>query len=264
MRVGRVPVAVAGVLVLAAAFRLGGLHWDAHRWEEPGRPAVLEETHLHPDERFLTMVTDALRWPDSVTGYLDTAASPLNPHTRGFRFFAYGTLPVFLTKAAGDLAGHHGYDRIHIVGRVLSAAFDLATVLLTLVLGRRLFGAPVGLVGALLLALAVLPIQQAHFYTVDTFATTFVMLALVATARIVGQPRARDHAGLGLALGAGLACKVSVASLAGFVVAAMVVGTCGGQLAGGPGEGSAPGSPPSFAEPRCWPAAWPSSSGWRS
>jgi YYY domain-containing protein len=214
---------LGAVLLLATVLRLDGLHWDAHRWEAPGRPVVLEEQHLHPDERFLTMVTEALRWPEGGRGYFDTATSPLNPQNRGFGFYVYGTLPVFLTKAVGDAAGQAGYHRVHIVGRLLSAGFDLLTVLLTFGLGRRLYGPAVGLLGALLLAAAVLPIQLAHFYTVDTFATALVMLALVATARVLEQGRGRDHALLGAALGAALACKVSVAVLGGVAAAAILV-----------------------------------------
>src|SRR5262245_15645572 len=101
---------LAAVLLLAAVLRLHGLHWDAHRWEAPGQPIVLEEKHLHPDERFLTLVTVELRWPDSVGGYFDTATSPLNPNNRGYDFYVYGTLPVFLTKAVGDATGQVGRD----------------------------------------------------------------------------------------------------------------------------------------------------------
>ncbi len=228
---------LGAVLLLAAVLRLDGLHWDAHRWEAPGRPVVLEEQHLHPDERFLTMVTEALRWPEGVRGYFDTATSPLNPQNRGFPFYAYGTLPIFLTKTVGDAAGQPGYDRIHIVGRLLSAGFDLLTVLLTFLLGRRLYGPGVGLLGALLLAVTVLPIQLAHFYTVDTFATAFVMLALVASVRVLDWGRGRDHVLLGAALGAGLACKASVAVLGVVAAAAILVRERGRERP----DGSQPG-----------------------
>ncbi len=218
-----IRLGLGAVLLLAGILRLAGLHWDAHRWEGPGRPVVLEEQHLHPDERFLTMVSDALRWPASVGSYLDTATSPLNPHNRGFGFYQYGTFPVFLTKAVGDALGERGYDRIHLVGRVLSACFDLLTVLLTFALGRRVYSPAVGLLGALLLAVTVLPIQQAHFYTVDTFATAFEMLALWALVRVLDRPAGSGYVLLGAALGAGLACKASVALLGVLVAVAIPI-----------------------------------------
>jgi uncharacterized membrane protein len=64
--------ALGAVLLLAAALRLGGLHWDAHRWEAPGRPVVLEEQHLHPVGRRLHAVRTIYTAPDveSVLGLL--------------------------------------------------------------------------------------------------------------------------------------------------------------------------------------------------
>src|SRR5512142_2348926 len=91
---------LVAVLLVAAYFRTVGLNWDAGQ-------------HLHPDERFLTMVESALapvgtspgqlgpaptvatqQWragyldvmPDCAQwgGYFDTFCSPLNPQNRGY------------------------------------------------------------------------------------------------------------------------------------------------------------------------------------
>ena len=218
-------VSLGLILTLSAALRLSGLHWDAHRRVIPASAAtdssprlLLEEQHLHPDERFLTMVTAALKWPASWVGYFDTAASPLSPHNAGGPYFPYGTLPLFLTKSVADLLGNQGYDHVHIVGRVLSVAADLFTVLLTFALGRYLYGPLVGLLGALLYGLSVLAIQQAHFYVVDTFATTFVMLTLLTAVRAADDGHMGDHALLGMAIGAAGACKASAALLLVLIV----------------------------------------------
>jgi hypothetical protein len=80
-------LALVGVLVVAAVLRLSGLAWD-------------ETAHLHPDERFLTMVETGLRLPASLAEYFDTARSPLNPHNSGFTFFVYGTFPIFFVRLA--------------------------------------------------------------------------------------------------------------------------------------------------------------------
>ncbi|MCI0854760.1 MAG: hypothetical protein J4N91_10080, partial [Chloroflexi bacterium] len=73
------------VLLLAAALRLVGIGWD-------------RQTHMHPDERFLTMVETSLQIPESVGQYFDTTTSPFNPNNVGHTFFVYGTLPIFLVR----------------------------------------------------------------------------------------------------------------------------------------------------------------------
>src|SRR5215212_5191248 len=66
-----------GLVVLwAAVLRFSGQDWDLGQ-------------HLHPDERFLTMVETALVWPQSglLGTYFDEAHSTLNPRNVGHTFF---------------------------------------------------------------------------------------------------------------------------------------------------------------------------------
>ncbi len=168
--------ALVVIIVIGAVFRLTGRNWD-------------DFTHLHPDERFLTMVTNALTFPseggvgklpDGCTawgGYFDTACSPLSPYNHDFGLFVYGTFPIFLTRMIGEFVNQTGYDQIHLVGRALSALFDLSTVLLIFLIGRRMYGVRVGLLAALFLAASVLDIQQSHFYTADTFTNVPILIA---------------------------------------------------------------------------------------
>ena len=78
------------ILLLGASFRFYGLNWDQNQ-------------HLHPDERFLAMVTTAIKIPSSFTAYLDPKASPMSPYNAGYVFFVYGTFPLNLTKVIGEL-----------------------------------------------------------------------------------------------------------------------------------------------------------------
>ncbi|MCX8067730.1 MAG: DUF2298 domain-containing protein [Anaerolineae bacterium] len=80
---------LTGILLVAFSFRVVGLGWG-------------ENQPIHPDEEFLRQVTAAVRWPESWQLYLDTVRSPLNPYNRGYGFFVYGTLPLFLTRAVGE------------------------------------------------------------------------------------------------------------------------------------------------------------------
>ncbi|HRS22532.1 MAG TPA: hypothetical protein P5299_00745 [Candidatus Woesebacteria bacterium] len=150
------------ILIIAFLLRIVGLNWDDYG-------------HLHPDERFLTMVETSIQLPKSVREYFDTQISPLNPYNKGNSFFVYGTFPVFLTKIIGQLTGLTGYNQIHFVGRVLSALFDTLIVYFLYLLTKKKFLLP-----SLIYAFLVLPIQLSHFFTVDTFAVALIVICFWA------------------------------------------------------------------------------------
>ncbi len=201
------------VMVSGAYFRFVGLNWD-------------DFTHLHPDERFLTQVVTSIAPVSSIGEYFNTAESSLNPNNRGAGFYVYGTLPLFIVKAAsgivaqvtGDLTWA-GYNGAHLVGRVFSATSDLLTILLVFLIGRRLYDRWIGLLAATLYAWAVLPIQLSHFWTMDAFTGLAVTAALWLGVRILDEGGWGNYAGFGLALGAAVASRINVAPLA--IVAAL-------------------------------------------
>ncbi|HEX2986610.1 MAG TPA: DUF2298 domain-containing protein [Chloroflexota bacterium] len=216
LRQGRGPLAavatllcLTAILAVAAFFRLTGVNWDSF-------------THLHPDERFITMVENSLDWPTSLGQYFDTARSPLNPYNRGYNSFVYGTFPLFLVKWLGIVLNMSGYDEIHLVGRVVSALFDIGSVLMIFFIGRRLFGSRSGLLASLLSAGAVIQIQQSHFFTFDTFVGFFLLVSFFFAVRIWESPHAYDYPLLGASLGFAMACKINSAVFA-IVVALIAV-----------------------------------------
>jgi YYY domain-containing protein len=176
-RWGEFLVIVILLVTLAggAYFRLVGVNWD-------------ENQHMHPDERFLSMVQAAISPVENLSEYFDTARSSLNPANKGYSFFVYGTLPIFIVQYVGEALGQADYHSIAIVGRHLSAIFDTITVLLVFAIGRRLYNKWVGLLGAVFYALAVLPIQLSHYATVDTFTNTFAILAVYAAVWALTRP----------------------------------------------------------------------------
>lgn len=163
-------VAIVLLLGLAAFLRFSGLNWD-------------QGNHLHPDERFLTMVAAALRPLESLAEYFDTANSGLNPHNVGYSFYVYGTLPLHLTRYLAGSIGMADYDHVFLVGRFLSACFDLATLIATILIGMRLFGTGAGIAAGAFYAVLVLAIQNAHFFTVDSAAAAFLAWALFYAVR---------------------------------------------------------------------------------
>jgi hypothetical protein len=130
------------------------------------------------------MVATDVRAPGSFGEYFDTARSPLNPASSGRGFFVYGTFPQFLVKGIAAALGLGDYGHVHLVGRVLAALFDIATVALTWHIGLLLAGPGVALAAAALMAFSVTAIQHSHFFTVDSFATFFATAALLALARV--------------------------------------------------------------------------------
>ena len=145
------------IFLTGAAFRLVGINWDQNQ-------------HLHPDERFLTMVTEGIIWPRSLAGYFSTATSTANPHNIGFPFYVYGTLPVFITKLLSQLVGLHSYNGLVLVGRFVSAGLDTLVIGLVWAVTFHLTGNKLAsMLSALFYSLSVLPIQLSHFYAVDTF-----------------------------------------------------------------------------------------------
>ena len=206
------------IICSGAYFRTIGVDWDQGR-------------HLHPDERFLSMVLNSMTPVPDVKTYFDTSTSTLNPGNVGYQFFVYGTLPLFIIRYVGEWIGQIGYDPITIVGRQLSAIADILTILLVFLIALRLFHEKIGLVAAALYAFAVLPIQQSHFMTVDTFTNTFGMLTVYFAVVILTRPKPslRDEAGqrlklkvsdwlpyiaFGVGLGMATASKINAASLA--------------------------------------------------
>lgn len=114
------------IFIIAFLFRIYGLNWD-------------DNNHLHPDERFLTMVVSDIKLPSSFSEYLNTDISPLNPYNYPqYQFFVYGTFPLFLTKIFAVLFHLDDYNHITLLGRVLSALFDSGNVILLYFIAKKL------------------------------------------------------------------------------------------------------------------------------
>ncbi|HPR34114.1 MAG TPA: DUF2298 domain-containing protein [Anaerolineaceae bacterium] len=211
-----VIVSLITIIFAGWSFRSMNNNWD-------------ESRHLHPDERYLSMVINAIEPVWTAREYFDTATSPLNPGNKDFGFFVYGTLPVFMVRYAGEWTGQVGYDLNTLLGRTLSAVMDTITILLTFFIAKKLFNRWVGLIAAVLYAFAVLPIQLAHFMTVDSFTNTFAMLTVLMAVIILKRPlsiseqtgkvsqvwlKLWPYLAFGAALGMATASKINAISLA--------------------------------------------------
>jgi hypothetical protein len=162
------------IILLAFFFRFNNLNWD-------------ENFHLHPDERFLTMVGTAMKLPTNTNQYFDQKTSLMNPSNVGYNFFVYGRFPLILTKYLASVYKLDNYNDFTILGRQLSALFDLLIVILVIKTTKLLIDKsrkqnlnqfqPISIIpywAGFFYAIAVLPIQLSHFFAVDTFLNFFV------------------------------------------------------------------------------------------
>lgn len=213
------------VLAIGAYFRFTGLNWDANH-------------HLHPDERFLTIVGSQLQVVSDPIAYLKTSESTLNPYNIGQSFYVYGNFPMTVTRYlaewitaacayAPDTAvcanTYTAYDGIHLLGRFLSGLIDLVSVAFLFLIGRRLYDWRVALLGSFLLATAVMPIQQSHFFTMDNWAAGLTTVSLYCAVRAstlgdaVPRFRWRWYILFGVLLGLTMASRINVAPLGAMI-----------------------------------------------
>jgi hypothetical protein len=203
------------ILLVASSLRFTGIDWDDY-------------DHHHPDERYITWVATTIEWPVNLKTALIPSESSINPYywppgaqSKGIaviqdeqRKFAYGHFPLYLGVAATRLMERVGpvvapllpdawlltsdlfngaelveYRHLTAVTRALSALFDVATVWLLYLLGRRVFGTAVGLLAASFLALNVMHIQLAHFFAFDPYVTFFAVAAVYFMALSVNERR---------------------------------------------------------------------------
>ncbi len=130
----------------------------------------------------------------------------------------------------------------NLVGRVLSALFDVMTIVLVFELGRVLVDKRVGLLAAALLSLSVLNIQYSHFFGSETFLAFFVTGVLYFSVRITKYSSPWNYVGAGVAFGFALACKLSAIPLVLLpALAALIthVAPTRGRLHAVPGHGAA-------------------------
>lgn len=205
-----VPIWLIIILVVGGLFRFMNVDWD-------------DQQHLHPDERFITIVTSDIQWPETFEDYFDPVNSPLSPYQKENVNYVYGTFPIFLTKWVGVQLDQDGYNNIYLVGRVLSGLFDLASILFLFLIGRRLYDDNVALIGSALYSVTVLPIQLSHFYATDTFANFFVVGVMYFAVRISQKSRWWDYMLLGVLLGIGMASKLSIVTIGIAVLLAVLV-----------------------------------------
>ncbi len=261
------PALLIVVLIVAGWLRFTGLNWDEDQLLHPDERyvGVLASTVRTPQnlsEYFdsgasplnpfntswgrdyvygtlpLFVGRFAAEWLDSGCISRDTQTQPAAPAGVAAAPRLIAHLLVGEEAVECQRGAFTGFTRTTLIGRAISALADLLTLLTLFLTGRRLFGWRVGLLATALSGAAVLQIQSAHFYTVDSMAVLFTMLTLYFCARMVtrqssvGDRRSSIDArfgvladGLlaGLMAGCALASKVSVWPLIPLIVLSGIV-----------------------------------------
>lgn len=196
---------LACLLLFGIYSRFNNLNWDA-------------DNHLHPDERFLTMVTGQLSWPNSWQHYFSTKTSPLNPHNHSYEFFVYGQWPLFMVKAAAQSLGQDTYPGITQVGRWFSAFFELGTLVLVILIGAQLGNSKnrfrAGFLSGLSYACFTLPIQMAHYYVADPY---LVFCLVFCFFLLIQKPTLKIFLAIGVFFGLAISTKISAIFFAPFI-----------------------------------------------
>ena len=186
----RFEILLALLFAGALAVRLFGLNWD-------------QGHNYHPDERRIVEAVQQLSF------------SPLQLDPK---FYAYGSLPFYVTRGTSSLLGNvspwfGSWDGILLTGRALSALWGAAGCVLLALLGRKLFGERTGLLAGAFLAIAVFHVQNSHFATNDVPLATLVTATFLLLVRAVERETLASFALAGAAAGLALATKASAATL---------------------------------------------------
>jgi YYY domain-containing protein len=254
-------VVLSVVMIFGAYLRFAGMNWDDYSYLHPDERFLTLQVlgplggRLQPTDwtwkssgtpGITTSAAEQLplctgRYPQvgsdpttiGVGGYFDTMCSTWNPNNVGVGGYVYGTLPLFIAKVVNDawadmspnLPEALKYNGVHLAWRVSSAFWDTGTILLVFLMAWRLMGKWPGVLAAALYCLAVLPIQKAHFGTVNATTSFFTALALYAAISVQKQGKLWDYVLFGVAFAAALAGRINMVPLAGVVVLSAILYT---------------------------------------
>ncbi len=168
--------------------------------------------NLHPDERAIIMTVLDLSLPDSFESFF-SVESTLNPH-----FFAYGNMPFYVLKIAASAYAVidptiDSYYTIAPLARAIVVLVELCILLTLFFHTRKLFSEQLALIATTIYAIAVFPIQVAHFFTVDPFMSLFILLTLTSLISMYRHLSYKNSLAVGLFFGLALASKISALPL---------------------------------------------------
>lgn len=220
-RIDLINVLLALILILSLGLRVIGTDWD-------------QGGLYHPDERDFLGRAERLDFGQLTEPGLLTVESRLNP-----QWFNYGSLPLYALAGVRALSlpftdSDWNLFDLRFPGRNLAALADTVTVLFVFLLATRLVGdRRAGLIAALIAALAVIHIQNAHYTAVDAPMTMFIIATIYFSVRMLQERQQKDAMLAGAMLGFAIATKVTAAPVAVVVATAHVLMLVGPSIIAG-------------------------------
>ena len=201
MKFALVKLIVILIFLSAASFRLNNINWD-------------KSFHLHPDERFLTMVGNDIKFPNNFFDYLDPKISSFNPRNNNYLFFVYGIFPITVNKIIAFVFNTDNYNDFTNQGRILSSIVDLLTIfylykVVELLEKKHKLSPNVKLWSCFFYGAMVFPIQLSHFFTVDTFLNFFMFTSFYYSLKFSLNKKKIDFFLSALFFALGLASKIT-------------------------------------------------------
>lgn len=133
----------------------------------------------------------------------------------GYHLFGIADAAVVRVMSFGHDGGWAGQlgaladnpSLLHLVHRCVSMLAGVLTILIVWRLARRELGERVGLMAALILSTAYLPVRESHFGTLDALTALWVIAAVDRALLIARAPTTRNHLLAGLFVGLAAATK---------------------------------------------------------
>lgn len=189
-------------LAIGGLFRFYHLNWD-------------EGFYFHPDERNIAMAVQRIQF-----------FTKLNPE-----FFAYGSFPIYLNRAFGELlwaitkdtswVSDWGY--ITLIGRFMSATASTVTILLVYLTAQSVFSIPIAIIATWFVAFTPFLIQQAHFGVTESIITFFAILLTYLSLKLLQNPTKKQAVIVGVVLGLAIGTKISSLSFTLIPVGAILL-----------------------------------------
>ncbi len=192
--------------------------WQGANWDQGA--------HLHPDERFITMAAASLKIPPPGKLFWNPQESTLSPYNRGFSNYIYGEFPLLLNKFWSSWRQQDNYKQLTLNGRHWSALFSTATLIILALIAFFFYSPLTALFTLFFAAHTVILIQQAHFWTAESFllffiSIIFLLLGFLTQRKLSTKTKIVIFFLLALNWGLALACKLSALYLAPWIALAL-------------------------------------------